>query len=93
MFFLFVLQDFRFQQLCRIRIFDPPDSPFQGVTQLIACSSKYGLTFLGTTNGDFFMNKLYVSLAFFSIKYGTGVVLANILCKVLNPLSLLSIAY
>lgn len=54
MFFLFVLQDFRFQQLCRIRIFDPPDSPFQGVTQLIACSSKYGLTFLGTTNGDFF---------------------------------------
>uniref|UniRef100_K1QHM0 Nucleoporin Nup159/Nup146 N-terminal domain-containing protein n=1 Tax=Magallana gigas TaxID=29159 RepID=K1QHM0_MAGGI len=44
-------QDFRFQQLCRIRIFDPPDSPFQGVTQLIACSSKYGLTFLGTTNG------------------------------------------
>ncbi|XP_078324262.1 uncharacterized protein LOC111123666 [Crassostrea virginica] len=45
------VKDFRFQQLCRIRIFNPPDVPFQGATNLVACSSKYCLTFLGTTSG------------------------------------------
>ncbi|XP_061164434.1 nuclear pore complex protein Nup214-like [Saccostrea echinata] len=45
------VKDFRFQQLCRIRIFDQPGNPIQGVTQLVASSSLYGLTFLGTTNG------------------------------------------
>ncbi|XP_048774745.2 nuclear pore complex protein Nup214-like [Ostrea edulis] len=45
------VKDFRFQQLCRIRVFDQPENPIPGVTQFVACSSLYGLTFLGTTNG------------------------------------------
>ncbi|KAJ8305501.1 hypothetical protein KUTeg_016046 [Tegillarca granosa] len=45
------VQDFRFQQLCRFRVFGSPNSLPVSSQQLIAASSKYGLLFVGVEKG------------------------------------------
>ncbi|VDI49529.1 nuclear pore complex protein Nup214 [Mytilus galloprovincialis] len=45
------VKDFRYQQLCRFQI-DDGNSPVRGKSpQLVAASSKYGVIFVGTSNG------------------------------------------
>ncbi|XP_060570382.1 nuclear pore complex protein Nup214-like [Ruditapes philippinarum] len=46
-----VFQDFKFQQLCKVRVTDTPQSLPPRRSDLLAASSKYGLTFVGVQNG------------------------------------------
>ena len=48
---LFLLQDFQFQQLCKVRVSDSPGNIPANRVQLIVSSSKFGLTFVGIEKG------------------------------------------
>ncbi|XP_053380901.1 nuclear pore complex protein Nup214-like isoform X2 [Mercenaria mercenaria] len=44
-------KDFKFQQLCRVRVTDTPSTLPQNRSSLIAASSKYAVTFVGVQKG------------------------------------------
>ncbi|KAJ4442244.1 hypothetical protein ANN_12110 [Periplaneta americana] len=47
----YMLQDFQFKLLCRLRVFTGQDGIFTNAVNLVATASKYGLIFVGSPTG------------------------------------------
>lgn len=50
-YFILFIQDLHFKLVCKLKIFDPQEKPFNSYVNLVATAQRYGLAFIGTSNG------------------------------------------